>query len=86
MSTSGDATVIDFKASHDRKHGPDPAHVFVDARGVKWFEFTCSYRDAGGEEFSFSIWAADDADAERRLQQLRQSAKVDGQIHATMRG
>jgi len=72
---------ISFVDAHERKHGPDPAHVYRDAKGDKWFEFTCDFKD-GDETFAFSIWARDMADAERRLALLCQTAVVQGQIYA----
>ena len=82
---SDENKVINFRDAHDKKHGPDAAHVYVDGRSVKWFEFTCSYKD-GDKVFVFNIWAADVADAQRHMTLLRETAKVDGQLHAIIPG
>lgn len=62
------------------KNQPDKKHVLVDDRGVKWFEFTCSYDDKSGNSFIFSIWAKSKEDAEERMAALKQTAKIDGQL------
>jgi hypothetical protein len=82
---SNEPKVISFKDAHDKKHGPDAAHVYVDGMGVKWFEFTCSYKD-GDKEFGFTLWATDFADAERRMVCLRETGRIDGQLHTTVPG
>lgn len=72
--------VIDLAAERVRRTElqPDPQHVHVDADGVTWHEFTCTYAD-GDDEFVFPMWALDFADAERRLK-LVSSGRVDGQV------
>jgi hypothetical protein len=78
-----DNSVASFADAHDRKHGPDPAHVWRDEQGVKWLEFCCEFRD-GDKTYGFSIWATDFADAERRMALLRASAVVAGQLYTTV--
>lgn len=75
--------IVDFAAARDRRLNPppDPEHVFTDEHGQQWFEFLCAYADADGE-FSFTIWAKDFEDAERRMNVLRQTAVVSGQIYS----
>ena len=70
---------IDFQAAHDKRHGPDAEFVVRDEKGVKWFKFTCSYKD-GVDDLGFEIWALDAEDAQRRMTLIRQTGKVDGQL------
>jgi hypothetical protein len=84
MAAAGDdPKVVDFAAAHDRKHGPEQQHVYRDDLGVKWFEFTCEFK-YGESSFGFSIWALDAADAQRRMECLRATATVCGQVYATI--
>lgn len=78
--------IIDFRDEHDKRHGPDPEHVVCDEHGVKWFEFACSYVDYEGCHVGFRILAKDQTDADRRIEALRKSARVDGQVYATVPG
>ena len=78
--------VIDFQSEHAKRHGPDPENVtlvFEDGKAVKWFKFDCSFADAASE-YVFSIWARDHADAERRVELIKASAKLIGQVHSTV--
>ena len=64
--------------------GPDCVCVIpTDGKPVKWFKFYCSFQCEDGE-FAFSIWALNQADAERRMEQLRKTAKVEGQIYTSV--
>lgn len=56
----------------------------TDGKPVKWFKFECSFR-CDGKEYAFEIWALDQADAERRMSALRETATVDGQLFGTRR-
>lgn len=78
--------ITDLNGERDKRHGPDQEHVAVivkDGRAEKWFEFTCAFA-CDGAEYSFTIWALDFADADRRLDALKASAKVDGQLYRTI--
>lgn len=43
--------------------------------------FTCSYRHAGSQ-WAFDIYARDEADAHARLQAIRTTGQVDGEVGA----
>lgn len=62
-----------------REPGPDASHVRVDERGRTLFHFAVSFR-AGGEDYFFTLWAADFDEAERLVAGLRATATLDGQI------
>lgn len=66
-----------------REPKPDPQHMFRDAKGEMWFEFTCSFED-DTDIWVFSIWARNWDEAESRLALMKQNAKVDGQIYSTV--
>lgn len=78
-----ESKIVSLADARDRRDGPDAAHWMVDARGVKWFEFCCEFDDAGST-FCFNIWATDFKDAERRLGLIKENARVEGQIYATV--
>lgn len=42
--------------------------------------FCCTF-NCDGSQWGFEIYADDWADAERRLTRLKQSAKIDGELH-----
>lgn len=76
------ADVIEFPKPAEPM--PDAEHVCIvveNGQPIKWFEFTCTFSD-GETEYSFRLWARDFADAERRLNELRATARVDGQLYA----
>lgn len=70
-------------------NAPDAEHIYVDDNGNKWQRFSISFRHESVVEskreqsFSFDIWALDHEDAERRLESIRQNAKVDGGVMHT---
>ena len=71
------------KAARDeRRNGPDADQVCVivkDGKPEKWFKFDISF-GIDGTRFSFHIWALDWADAQRRVQAIKSTATLDGQI------
>jgi hypothetical protein len=72
--------IIDFTKEHDKRHGPDSEHVYIDGAGVKWFKFSCTYKSL--TDMSFYIWATSFEDAEDRLEKIKNTAVVDGQVYA----
>ncbi|WP_296201746.1 hypothetical protein [uncultured Hyphomicrobium sp.] len=72
--------IITFPPPKEDK--PDDNCVCIiptDGKPVKWFKFTCSFASDDGE-YDFTLWARDAADAEKRLADLRATAKLDGQL------
>mgnify|MGYP005614752121 FL=1 len=62
---------------------PDPEHVCL-VNGRQWFEFEASYTDTeSGRPFSFSFWALSFDDARRRIECMRDTVTVTGQIYGT---
>lgn len=73
--------VIDLNAERERRDGPDAGCIAHDQDGRKMFKFSIGFR-VGDSEFTFSIFAYDWPDAERRLQFIRETGEVTGQIYS----
>jgi hypothetical protein len=60
--------------------------TYIDEKGHKWNEFTVSYHhELDNQNFSFTIWAIDIADAIERLEMIKANGKVDGQLSGVVR-
>lgn len=80
--------VIDFKAEHDRRNGPDAEHILEDYNGDLWFRFLVKFQHppgsfTGGETGVVYIWAKDFEHAEEVLRAVRQTGEVHGQVYRT---
>jgi hypothetical protein len=67
---------------------PEPEHVSCDQWGRPMFRFTVEYphlaTQAGGERvWTATIWAYDEDDAEARLDAIRGSGRLAGQVIET---
>lgn len=77
-------TIVDLAAAREQRNAPHSDHVYIDANGAQWFEYDIAYRDPQtGTRFRFTIWATDAIDAQRRIECVKTSAEVAGQIYAT---
>lgn len=74
--------VIDLCRERTKREAPDPEFVTM-VDGVEWFAFSASYED-GDTAYSFSFWARDHEDAERRVALMRDGLKIDGQLFAVI--
>jgi len=74
-------TVIDLNAERSRRDGPDAEFRTSDAHGVEMFLFSIDYQFCGSE-WSFNIWAYSFEDAEARVDAMRNTLNVAGQIHS----
>mgnify|MGYP001449036288 CR=1 FL=1 len=72
--------VIDLTTERNRREGPDPEHIRHDDRGRPLFEFVYDYTMDDGS-FSFSLFAYDFEDAERRANAINQGVKLTGQLY-----
>ena len=82
-----DDKVVDIAKIRATREQPDAAHVYIEFRdgvAVKWFRFAASFTDDDGGVFRFELWARDNADAERRIARIRETAKLDGQVYAVI--
>lgn len=75
------AEIIDFSAAYESVNGPDKEFIWRDDRGVYWYMFTASYR-LGSEDWTLQFWAKDMHDAKSRLEAIKTTGIVDGQIHS----
>lgn len=72
--------VIDLVAERNRRDGPDPEHIRQDEYGRKLYEFIYDYQMDGGS-FSFTLFAYDFEDAERRAMAISQGVVLVGQLY-----
>lgn len=83
--------VIDIFSRRSNVHSvqqdaPGADHIYVEAVGGKpvvWMQFSCEF-EVDGERFGFTIWAENHNDAERRMNKLRSSARVLGQLYSVI--
>lgn len=61
---------------------PSSKFVTRDRNGDVMFAYTVSY-EFEGRDYSFTIWAHDQDDAENRLNHIRRTGNVDGQVYET---
>lgn len=75
-------SILSFTDAHDKRHGPDPEHIWNGPDGERWLRYLCEF-EHDGEQYSFEIWAKDNEDAERRVASLRASSVLMGQVYET---
>jgi hypothetical protein len=78
MISSGEISLAMHRAE---TRGPDADCIHRDDLGHTWLRFAIDWQ-CDGRTYTTHLWARDAADAERRLQALRGSAVVVGQIKA----
>lgn len=78
-----DDNILVFRPKRAEMPSPSSSHRFLDENGVEWFKFMLQY-SFGESMWVFEIWAQDLADAEMRLNAIRETATVDGQIYETV--
>lgn len=71
--------IIHLGAERDRRNGPDADHVRRDDFGRPLYRFTCSY-DMGDGAWALDLWAYSREDADARMDAIRRSGRVDGQV------
>lgn len=72
--------IIDLTAERNRRDRPDAEHVRKDEYGRELYEFLMDYQMGDGT-YSFSVFAYDWEDAERRARAISQGVVVVGQLH-----
>jgi hypothetical protein len=80
------AEIIAFPAAAKRAPEPHPdvkPHVHIDHKGTLWYRFMIEFQ-IDDAEFSFDMWARDMDDANRRLQIIKNNAKLVGQVVSTI--
>ena len=76
-------SVIDLTAERNKRTAPDPEFVKHDDLGRPMYCYCVEYDMNGKQWGGVSIWAYDFEEALRRLEAIRQSSKVGGQLMAT---
>lgn len=73
------AEPIDLTAERNRRTGPDAEHVRKDDFGRPMYHFALSYDMADGQ-WCAGIWAYSMEDAQARVDAMRASLRLDGQV------
>lgn len=77
------ANVIDLAAARNDRAAPDPEFVKKDDYGRPMFQFLLDYQFEDGT-WSINLWAYSWEDAEARVAAMRQSLRVEGQLHSSI--
>jgi hypothetical protein len=73
--------IINLDQFRRDQDSPDPDCVTEDQEGNPMYAFLLDFEHDGGN-FGMRIWAYDYADAERRVESIKQSLAVRGQLFA----
>lgn len=76
-------SVIDLQAERNRRGGPDAEHVRFDEDGVPLYEFIFNYK-MDRSTYSFTLFAYDWEDAEKRCAAINAGVTVCGQLHSVI--
>jgi hypothetical protein len=75
--------VIEFPKPEPDKPDDDCVSIIAtDDKPVKWFKYSVSFDAPDGSRYAFNIWAMSRDDADARVEAIRASAKLDGQVFA----
>jgi hypothetical protein len=74
---------IDFIAEKNKREAPDPEFVRRDEFGRPLYCFLIDYEMDGGS-WGSELWAYDAADAEKRVEAMRASLTLAGQIYTSL--
>lgn len=75
------ADVVDLGAERNRREAPDVEHVRHDDFGRTLFCYLLSY-DFADSQWSAQVWAYSMDDAEKRVEAMRESLRLDGQLYS----
>jgi hypothetical protein len=76
--------IIDLSAERGRRDAPDSEHIRRDDFGRPMYRFTCSYDMCDGR-WCLDLWAYNREDADARMNAIRRSGRVDGQVLTSAR-
>ena len=76
-------SIIDISAERDKRNGPDAEFVRSDDYGRKMFSFSVEYK-MGDDGWGFTIWAYSMEDAQARVDAIRASGVLLGQVYSEM--
>ncbi len=72
--------IIDLNEKRNEREQPDAEFVRKDDFGRKMFCFALDY-EFDGSHWSSEVWAYSEADAQARVEAMRESMRYMGQIH-----
>lgn len=75
--------ILNLAFERDKRLAPDPEFVRTDDFGRKMYLFALEYR-MDGDEWGCEVWAYDVADAQRRVDGMRQSLRILGQMYTAI--
>jgi hypothetical protein len=70
---------IDLAAERDKRNGPDAEHVRKDDFGRTLYRYLLSYEMDGETWGGVDVWAYSMDDAQKRVDAMRATVKLDGQ-------
>jgi hypothetical protein len=73
----------DLTDYRNKRAAPDPEFVMTDDFGRPMFAYLLSY-DFNGGSWNIKLWAYSMEDAEARIQAMRESLTLDGQMFTTV--
>lgn len=74
--------VIDLATEREKRDGPDPEFTYLDPMtGIRWNQYTCDYRFED-KSYAVTIWAQSFEDAEARIEAMKQTLTLGGQIYS----
>lgn len=77
------ADAIDLAAERTKRAQPVSEFVTADEYGRKFYKFTAEYM-LGNDRFAVDFWAADEADAQARVEAMKQGLQYCGQLYHTI--
>ena len=71
---------INLAAERNKREAPDPQFVKKDDFGRPMYAYCCSYDMDGKQWGGVTIWAYSLEEAQRRMEAIRETGRVDGQL------
>lgn len=78
------ADVIDINAERDKREAPDAEFRKHDDFGREMFTFLLNYEMGDGSRWSVELWAYSAEDAQNRVDAMRGSLTVCGQVYTVV--
>lgn len=70
--------IVNLSDERDKREAPDDEHVTL-VDGQNWYRFGATYK-ADGKEFSITFWAKDMQDASLKVEAIKETLTLMGQI------
>jgi hypothetical protein len=75
--------IVDLNAERSKRERPDPEFIMKDDFGREMFRFSLSY-EMDGKQWATSVWAYDFEDAQKRVDGMRATLTLDGQLFTSV--